>query len=511
MGLKDRSAAPRVSNLLEADPPEARIIESCIFCEFLAPISLPGELLPHDRVVAPNLQKPGLPKLSTDLILPRRTSKKKQPVHNILKLLVLALALTLSQCAHGTLRMALVSSKSEVDDLAVNLTNHLIWIDKAVTQGAEFVGFPECSLTGYRFGPGYGISLASPEVQVLVDKAVEKAIYISFGVAEASSNTWYNTQVLAGPTGLMGIMHKVSLIDNSAGESTYCTAGTDYPHFNVKGMPLGIAICADATYFEPIQELAANGAQAIFVPHATYLQSTPQSWINWRLLGEYNWPVYATNLNVYLIGCNNAGLYDPPQDGENDRHFASGALVVGPDGSALAQSSITNNIETMVFFDLPVPETLTITSQPTNQTVLKGTDATFSVGAAGAGPLSYQWYFDTSAIDGATNQTLVLTNVQTSAAGNYTVSVANPSASITSNPALLTIHDGPHLSVVFSGGGLQLEATGLLTGATYVLEVSDDFENWQMLSTVPSNTNPWRFADPDFSAKPMRFYRLGGN
>src|SRR4030095_13687070 len=147
----------------------------------------------------------------------------------------------------------------------------------------------------------------------------------------------------------------------------------------------------------PIEQLAANGAQAIFVPHASYLQSTPQSWIDWRLLGEYNWPIYAKVLDVYLIGCNNAGLYDPPQAGEQDRHFASGALVVGPEGSALAQSSITNNIETMILFDLPVPELPkpphppVFTNQPGSLTVLVGATVTFSTGVSGDEPLTYQW------------------------------------------------------------------------------------------------------------------------
>jgi len=428
--------------------------------------------------------------------------------------LLLILGLTISRSAlagDAFLRMALVSSKSEVGDLAENLTNHFIWIDKAVAQGAEFVGFPECSLTGYRFGPGYGIPLDAPEIQSIISKAMEKGIYISVGVAETSSNTWYNTHVLAGPNGLVGIMHKVSLIDNSAGEATYCTAGTEYPHFNLKGMPLGIAICADASYFEPIEQLANNGAQAIFVPHATYLQSTPQSWINWRLLGEYNWPIYARDLNVYLLGCNNAGLYDPPQAGEQNRNFASGALVVGPDGSALAQSSITNNIETMLLFDLPVPEPLIITSQPTNQTVLAGANVSFSVGATGSGPLTYQWFADDSALAGATNQTLLLTNVQSSAAGTYTVSVSNPAGYLLSDPALLTVQQPGRLSVVITGSGLELEAAGLLGSASYVLQASVDLAAWETVTTIPAASTSWRFTVPDAASDPLRFYRLVAN
>ena len=53
-----------------------------------------------------------------------------------------------------------------------------------------------------------------------------------------------------------------------------------------------------------------------------------------------------------------------------------------------------------------------MTTQPTNQTVVAGQTAMFSVTATGTQPLSYQWTFDTTNIAAGTNATLVLTNVQ---------------------------------------------------------------------------------------------------
>jgi hypothetical protein len=71
----------------------------------------------------------------------------------------------------------------------------------------------------------------------------------------------------------------------------------------------------------------------------------------------------------------------------------------------------------------PVP--ITIISQPVSQTNLVGTTATFSVGASGTGPLSYQWFFGASPLSQQTNSTLVLSNVQPGQAGNYSVAVTN--------------------------------------------------------------------------------------
>ena len=84
-----------------------------------------------------------------------------------------------------------------------------------------------------------------------------------------------------------------------------------------------------------------------------------------------------------------------------------------------------------------------IISQPMNQTVTVGGTATFSVTASGVVPLSYQWNFDGTNIVGATDTTLMLTNVQSSQAGNYAVLVTNALGSTLSSNAVLTVNPPP--------------------------------------------------------------------
>ncbi len=85
----------------------------------------------------------------------------------------------------------------------------------------------------------------------------------------------------------------------------------------------------------------------------------------------------------------------------------------------------------------PLPPT--ITSQPQSQTVPAGTNVTFSVVAAGASPLSYQWQFNSTNLAGATSSSLMLTNVQASNGGNYSVVVSNGGGSMTSSNAMLVV------------------------------------------------------------------------
>jgi hypothetical protein len=68
---------------------------------------------------------------------------------------------------------------------------------------------------------------------------------------------------------------------------------------------------------------------------------------------------------------------------------------------------------------------------------------------------TYQWYFGDVAISGATSTTYSLAVVQTTNAGNYTVTVTNSAGSVTSNAAALTVLSMRPLGLpaVAAGGG----------------------------------------------------------
>jgi hypothetical protein len=80
-----------------------------------------------------------------------------------------------------------------------------------------------------------------------------------------------------------------------------------------------------------------------------------------------------------------------------------------------------------------------ITQQPTNRVVVAGGTAYFSVMVWGTPPLGYQWNFNGTNVSGATNTSLILSNVQPSQAGTYAVSVTNLFGSVHSSNAVLTV------------------------------------------------------------------------
>jgi len=86
-----------------------------------------------------------------------------------------------------------------------------------------------------------------------------------------------------------------------------------------------------------------------------------------------------------------------------------------------------------------------ISLQPISQFVIAGSTATFTVAAGGLSPLSYQWRLGGADIQGATNATFTLTNVQSGNAGVYSVAVSNIYGTVTSANATLTVATPPVL------------------------------------------------------------------
>jgi hypothetical protein len=79
----------------------------------------------------------------------------------------------------------------------------------------------------------------------------------------------------------------------------------------------------------------------------------------------------------------------------------------------------------------------------------------FSVTATGGNNLTYQWQSGNGDIPGATNSTLVISNVQPSDADFYQVTVSNEAGSTTSSPAELTIvtpAPGSYEAAILAGG-----------------------------------------------------------
>ena len=201
---------------------------------------------------------------------------------------------------------------------------------------------------------------------------------------------------------------------------------------------------------------------------------------------SYQWNFNGTN----IVGATNTTLTLINVQVRQAGNYA--VLVTNVYGSA------TSIVATLSVAISPV-----IASQPKNQFVPLGCDATFNVCAWGTKPLSYQWWKDGLALSGQTNMSLTLTNVQTSDFGNYSVVVTNDFGSVTSSPAQLALGHppvaNPDTIYRFASGGVRVNVGGLLANDT-----DPDGDSLTIIGVSPNSaaggtvglTNNWVYYAP---------------
>lgn len=124
--------------------------------------------------------------------------------------------------------------------------------------------------------------------------------------------------------------------------------------------------------------------------------------------------------------------------------YASNPAIsfIGVGGSG----GVTGEFDNLRFTDsAPVPTSPTVpVILPATIEVYSNNPVSFSALVAGACPLSYQWRHEGTNIAGATNSSLVFSNIQSFQAGNYSVVVTNSFGSSTSSvPGTLVVMPDP--------------------------------------------------------------------
>ena len=148
---------------------------------------------------------------------------------------------------------------------------------------------------------------------------------------------------------------------------------------------------------------------------------------------------------------------------------------------ALAATEIQDIFAASISGKCPLPFQPFIILQPTNQTVLVGSNVSFVATSGGTPPLAYQWKFKGTNIAGATSNVLVLPNIQSSQAGNYLLAITNVGGFAVSTNALLTVNFPPATFRIVttntpSGGAITVPVTIVANGNENAVAFSLNFE-----------------------------------
>ena len=117
---------------------------------------------------------------------------------------------------------------------------------------------------------------------------------------------------------------------------------------------------------------------------------------------------------------------------------------------------------------------ITIKSQPSAVTIIKGEDVSFSVEVVSTTELKYQWNLNGNEIAGETGNSLSISKALPSQAGEYTVLVSGQTGSVLSDPAELVVNVPPSIST-------QPQARNIIQGSSV------------SFSVVASGTGPMSF------------------
>ena len=142
-----------------------------------------------------------------------------------------------------------------------------------------------------------------------------------------------------------------------------------------------------------------------------------------------------------------------------------------------------------------------ILSPPGNFIIGAGGSATFTVGALGTPPFTYQWQFNGVAIPGANSATYTVPNAAGTNAGSYTVAVCNAADCSTSSAGTLTLLGLDIHPVLHIYGPI---------GAWYEIDYTEDLgspTNWTTITNFALPSSPYLFPDPTPARQVKRFYR----
>ena len=231
--------------------------------------------------------------------------------------------------------LACVQSDVTFADVSANLQRVLTWLDTASERDADLVVFPECMLSGYAYDSrGEALPVAMEITDSRFDQLTEAAakhdLRLTLGFLECSEGRLFNAYALFGPEGMIGHYRKIHL--PHLGIDRFVDRG-DFPYRThpAGDANIGMAICYDCSFPEPMRLLALEGADII---------TLGTNWPNGASrTAEVVPPARSMENHLFFAAANRVGE-------ENGFGFCGCSSICGPDGVVL--SNTDSNQELML-------------------------------------------------------------------------------------------------------------------------------------------------------------------
>ena len=237
--------------------------------------------------------------------------------------------------------VACVQTDVTFGDLETNLNRVRDWLKKAEQQNVELVVFPECMLSGYGYNDRDSAYQNALDVEdhvfgELTKLAAQSPLYFTLGFLQRQQEKLYNAAALIGPEGLVGLYQKVHL--PHLGVDRFVDRGEiPYRTLTANEAQVGLAICYDSSFPEPMRVLGLAGADIIALG------------TNWpvaaKRTAEIVPPARSMENHLFFLAANRVGA-------ENGFEFCGCSSIHGPDGVVLAKTDSDRELMLVADVDL---------------------------------------------------------------------------------------------------------------------------------------------------------------
>jgi predicted amidohydrolase len=247
--------------------------------------------------------------------------------------------------------IAMAQIATHLGDVDANLALHLEMIEKARSQAAELIVFPELSLTGYvlqDLTPTVARQPVpeDPTFSPLLKASNDIDIIVGFVEAESRHRFYIAAAYLSGGQ-VLHVHRKVYLPTYGLfDEGRFFAWGDQVRAFDSPFGRIGILICEDFWHASPPYLLWLDGAEIMFL-----ISASPGRGISGdERLESARWverinQAYASLFTTFVIHTNRVGF-------EDGLHFWGGATAFDPNGEMLARGPYHEPALTVVKLDL---------------------------------------------------------------------------------------------------------------------------------------------------------------
>ena len=156
-------------------------------------------------------------------------------------------------------------------------------LDAAASVETDLLVLPELFNTGYQFTSREEAAALSEEIpsgfttNALSKLSANKKVYIAAGIAENNEGKIYNSAVLTGPDGFIGVYRKTHLFYEE--KLWFSSGNTGFKVWQTPIGNIGIMICFDWFFPESARTLALRGSDIIAHPSNLILPHCPDAMV----------------------------------------------------------------------------------------------------------------------------------------------------------------------------------------------------------------------------------------